>query len=166
MYPQKQHGILTQEGKWKVSSANKACLAVSIRRTSLIILSVFFFLSVSACTRSASQNPVQTPTGSQESITVRQVQVIDGTGIYVTGQSTLADKECVQTELLVDQKPAAWWPDVCIEVASGQWELLVGLGKNGAPAQLKAGSSYVLHAWWPKQPAQSSTHFPFDLDRP
>jgi hypothetical protein len=83
-------------------------------------------------------------------IRISRVEVTADTGIYVSGATNLANNSCIQTELLADKKPVSWWPkDVCIQVEVGQWEILVSLGRRGAPAQLDPSSHYVLHAWWP-----------------
>lgn len=128
---------------------------------------------LAACSRPASQRPASlapttgTAAHSGPQVLIDQVQVEAGAGIYVQGHSTLADGECVKTELLDAQQPVAWWPkDVCVEVDAGQWELLAALGKDGAPETLNPAGHYTVHAWWPKQPQQSSTNFSIDLAGP
>ncbi len=49
---------------------------------------------------------------------------------------------------------------------SNQWEILVALGKNGAPEHLADNIDYEIHAWWPKKPEETSAHFPFDPGGP
>ncbi len=124
-------------------------------------------LILAACTRPASIPPVRIATSSTPSITVEQVQVDQGAGVFVSGRSNLPNGECVKTELLADKKVVEWWPrDTCIEIDSYQWEMLVALGRNGAPERLDPNVEYEIHAWWPKNPAAVSTRFPFDLNGP
>ena len=120
-----------------------------------------------ACTRQASTAPVAVPSQSAPHIGIRRVQVTQGTGIYILGETDLPDGECIQTELLAEKRPEAWWPrDVCIQVESGQWEILVSLGRRGAPVQLDEEIQYEIHAWWLNDAQATSIYFPFDLSGP
>lgn len=111
--------------------------------------------------------PISTAEQSTQQITIDSVQVIQGSGIYVMGTTSLADGECIQTELLADDQPTAWWPlDLCIQVETGLWEILVSLGRRGAPQKLDEEIHYQIHAWWPKAAQETSIFFPFDLGRP
>lgn len=139
----------------------------NVARRPWIVLLVFCTLFASACSRPASQSPVVNTTERTPTVTVDQVKVTQGSGVYVHGQSMLPVGDCVQTELLADNKPVIWWPrDVCIQEDAGQWEILVALGQNGAPAKLDPKVKYEIHAWWPSQPEKVSTRFPFDLNSP
>jgi hypothetical protein len=134
-----------------------------------ILLALCLLVSgiLTACTRSGSRAPFVYATDSAPRIMIDKVRVNEGNGVYVSGRSTLPNGECVQTELLVDQQPASWWPrNVCIQIDSGQWEILVALGMNGAPAQLDPNAAYLIHAWWPTHPDTTFTRFPFDLKGP
>jgi hypothetical protein len=132
-----------------------------------LILTLLVAVLSTACSRSASKAPVLPATPTEASLAIDQVQITQGTGIYLSGRSTIPAGECIRTELLADGKPVDWWPgDVCVEVDVGQWEMLVGLGHDNAPAQLPPGVQYEIHAWWPAQPDTVSTRFPFDLDGP
>jgi hypothetical protein len=118
-----------------------------------------------ACTRPASSPPVVYSTSSAPRVIIERVQVNQGAGIYVSGRSTLPDGECVQTELLANSKNVDWWPrDVCVAVDAGRWEILTALGRAGAPERLEPGNAYEVHAWWPKEPSETLTRFPFDLN--
>lgn len=142
-----------------------AAKKVSIKTSSILLLLVAVLLT--ACTRPASKPPFVYATNSAQRVTVDQVQINQGTGIYVSGRSTLPNGECIKTELLEDGKKANWWPvDACVTVDTGHWEMLVGLGRSGAPGQLKPGIDYEIHVWWPKAPEQVTTRFPFDLTGP
>lgn len=129
-----------------------------------ISLAVIF---AAGCTRPASRPPVVYATDSAPRIIIERVQVNEGSGIYITGRSTLPDGECLQTELLENQTVLEWWPrDVCVEIANGRWEFLAALGRDKAPERLDAGVEYEIHAWWPEQPETVSARFPFDLSGP
>jgi hypothetical protein len=140
------------------------------KKVTLITLSSAFLLAavlLTACTRPASKPSVVYATSSAPRVTVDRVQINQGTGIFVSGRSTLPDGECVKTELRIDKEKAGWWPqDICVAVDTGQWEMLVGLGSKSAPDQLEPGKDYEIHAWWPKNPEQVTTRFPFNLDGP
>ncbi len=132
-----------------------------------MILSILGFGLLAACTRSASKPPVVYGTGTPTDITIERVQVNQGAGVYVAGRSTLPDGECVQTELLADQKVVEWWPkDVCVEIATNRWEFLAALGRQGAPERLEPNVAYEVHAWNPKAPSKTSTRFPFQINGP
>lgn len=120
----------------------------------------------SACTRPASRTVLETsrPTAPTAWVSIQSVTVTAGQGIYVRGESHLPAGECVQTDLQINGDTAQWWPrDVCIQPDGGLWELLVALGKNGAPDQLAADSHCTLRAWWPGQPQTVQANFPFTL---
>ena len=122
---------------------------------------------LTACTRPASQPAVVYATDNAPRIIIERVQVSEGSGIYVHGRSTLPDGECVQSELFAGQEVLDWWPrDVCVEISASQWEILVPLGRGGAPQQLDPAAAYEVHAWWPEQPEEVTTRFPFDLSGP
>jgi hypothetical protein len=139
-------------------------------KVSLKILPILCLLAtglLTACTRPASKPSVVYATSSASRITVDRVQINQGDGVYVSGRSTLPEGECVKTELLANGKTVDWWPrDVCVAVDTGHWEMLAGLGRKGAPERLETGVAYEIHAWWPKNPDQISTRFPFDLNGP
>lgn len=142
----------------------RSLITASRNRFSILLFTVLLAACIPNATRATSSDvPAQT-----QRITVNSVRVDSGQGIYITGQSSLPKGACVQTELLADQKPQAWWPkDACIEPDdTGSWELLVGLGRNGAPQSLAAGVQYEIRAWWSKNETATSTRFPFDLDGP
>lgn len=135
--------------------------------SNLFTLSLLAAVLITACTRPASVPSVVIATGSPPVITIEQVQVEQGNGVYVSGRSTLPDGECVKTELTADRKAVPWWPkDICVVVDAHQWEMLAALGHNGAPERLEPDIEYEIHAWWPKNPAATSTRFPFDLNGP
>jgi len=132
----------------------------------LLVVSVIAAALLGACTRPASKSPAGNSLERSPVITVNQVQVTQGSGIYVIGHSSLPNDECLQTELLANNQAVDWWPGVCITADSNQWEILVALGKNGAPEHLADNIDYEIHAWWPKKPEETSAHFPFDPGGP
>ena len=121
---------------------------------------------LAGCVRPASTAPATTP-NQTDLIRVVGVQVTQGTGVYVTGESNLPEGACVRTSLIEDNTPVSWWPeDVCIESSTGQWEILVPLARRGAPDALREDAQYEIQAWWPDNEAGSTTRFPFDLQGP
>lgn len=147
-------------------------LMQTLLRTGIVLCALM--ICAAGCTRPASHapagvatTPAGTSTAAAPQVIIDQVQVSPGQGIYVQGSSTLPNGECVQTELLADQQPVAWWPrDTCIQIDGGQWEILAALGKNGAPEMLNPSSHYAIQAWWAKQPAQTATRLPFTPNNP
>jgi hypothetical protein len=131
----------------------------------IILGSLLSVILLSACTRLATPSLT---TEEVARITIQSVRVMPNEGIYVTGTSTLPAGECLKTELLANHDSEVWWPrDLCIEMDdSGIWELLVALGRSGAPQQLEQGRQYEIRAWWPGNPEESMTRFNFDLDGP
>lgn len=122
---------------------------------------------ITACTRTASTSPTILTTDSISPIIVDQVRVTQGTGIYVSGSASIAEDDCVQTELLENDQPTQWWPsDICVQVGEGRWELLAALGRDGAPEQLDPTAQYAVRAWSRAQPDATSIEFPFDLEGP
>lgn len=108
-----------------------------------------------------------TLTQNTQLIRIDSVQVTQGTGVYIHGITALPDGECIQTDLLADNQPESWWPrDVCIQVETGQWEILVPLGRRGAPSQLGDDIQYEIQAWYPKGGKETWVSFPFDLSGP
>ena len=139
---------------------------INTRITARLLILILMAVLASACLRQASR-PSTLPTPSGPRVLVEQVRVVDSEGIYVTGQGTLPAGECIQTELRVNGEAASWWPaDVCIQPDAGRWEILVPLGRNGAPADLSKDSQYEIRAWWPDQPEEVVSRFPFDLTGP
>jgi hypothetical protein len=160
--------MLTTERAWEVTAAARLRSAPDE-----VILKFFVAFSLlvagllSACTRPASLPAVVHETSSAPGITIEQVQVSQGAGIYVAGRSSLPNGECIKTELLANQEAVKWWPrDVCVEIDLHQWEILAALGRNGAPERLDPNLKYKIHVWWPKDPAAISTEYPFDLNGP
>lgn len=156
----------------KYSLAHLILSSRGLRFAGLLLWLLLLGTILSACTRSVSVSPLAQPTltappSSSSLVKIDQVKVIDNKGIYISGHSNLPSGECIKTNLLADQKAVDWWPrDVCIQPDAGQWEMLVSLGRNGAPAQLDSKASYELQAWWPKQEKETQTRFPFDLQGP
>ncbi len=168
MHPHPRHGILMNGSTFKIYALSRyrPVAKKDILKTTLIAILLAAAL-LAACTRPASTPPFTYPTRSAPGVTVEQVQVDQGTGIYLSGRSTLPNGECIKTELLEDGKKANWWPaDTCVTVDTGNWEMLVGLGREGAPEHLDPKNNYEIHAWWPKNPEKVTTRFPFDLTGP
>ncbi len=168
MHPNPRHGILMNGSTLKTYVVSQSRPAA--KKAIIEVLSTILFLAavlLTTCTRPASTPPFVSTTSNAPRVTVDQVQVNQGTGIYLSGRSTLPNGECIKTELLEDGKKANWWPvDACVTVDTGNWEMLVGLGRQGAPDHLNPGINYEIHAWWPKNPEQVTTRFPFDLTGP
>lgn len=128
---------------------------------------ILLLLLITACTRTASTSPTLITTESASPITVDQVRVTQGTGVYVSGTATIAEDDCVLTELLENGQPVGWWPkDICVQVGVGRWELLAALGRDSAPDQLDSTAQYAVRAWARAQPDATSIEFPFDLEAP
>jgi len=165
-----QHGILTTE-MWDLCIKNRLFAAGKGQKhlfSILILLTISLVLIfATGCTRPASKQLVIYATDNAPRIVIDRVQVSEGSGVYISGRSTLPDGECIQTELLENQQVLAWWPrDVCVEIAEGRWEFLTALGRSGAPERLDPDAEYLIHAWWPKQPEAVDAQFPFDLSGP
>src|SRR6266545_3898463 len=160
------HAMLTTERLWKVSLANQpqtGGFRFTLTNDLALFLAIATLISVllSACNRPASRPAVIYATSSAPEIAIDRVQINQGAGVYILGHSTLPDGECVNTELLSNHKTVDWWPrDVCVTIDSGHWEMLVALGRNGAPARLEPNIAYEIHAWWPKDPSKTSARFP------
>ena len=117
---------------------------------------------LTGCTRAISTAPVVTPTASVRHVSILRVRISPENGIFVSGTSNLPDGECVKTGLLSDGKAESWWPgDQCVQVASGKWEMLVPLGRRGAPATMDPESQYEMRALWAGDPDKvtDSVHF-------
>jgi hypothetical protein len=158
--------MLPAERTWEASAVSQprsATMEITLRNLLILCLMVAGLLA--ACTRPASKPSVVNATLITPGITIDQVQVNQGAGVYVTGRSTLSDGECVQTELTANQKVVQWWPrDVCVEINANKWEILAALGNKGAPKQLEPNVDYEIHAWNPKDPSATSARFPFHLN--
>lgn len=154
------------------------------RRSQMPVQALFYITAITlaslslllaACTRSVSTEPYVKPTsGTPQNATtaapivsIEDARVTQGEGIYITGHAALADGECIKTNLLAGGQAAAWWPkDICVQVDAGQWEMLVSLGRSGAPQQLDPKAAYTLQAWWPNQEQATLTQFPLNLNGP
>jgi hypothetical protein len=166
--------VCTKEGYGILSIrkyvGSKRCWPARLRPEEVLLKNLLAVIILGAgllasCTLPASKPPVVYMTREAPGITIDRVQVNQGAGIYVAGRSTLPDGECVQTELLADEKVLEWWPrEVCVEIASRRWEILAALGRQGAPERLDPNAAYEIHAWNPKAPTNTSTRFPFDLN--
>jgi hypothetical protein len=102
----------------------------------------------------------------QGGITIEGVQVTEGEGIAVHGQSTLPDGTCLGSELWADGELQAWWPgETCVPVQNGVWQMIVRLGSHGVPAQLEPSAQYMLRVYQQNGPDIVSV-FAFDLAGP
>lgn len=139
-------------------------------RLRLLALSLLLCLTgslIAACTRMASTAPATLPSAGAYTISIVRVRVTQETGMYVQGQTDLPDGKCLITRLLADGENLDWWPgEVCVEVASGEWEILVPLGRRGAPSELDDTVQYEIRAWWSENPQEANTTFPFDVNGP
>jgi hypothetical protein len=122
---------------------------------------------LSACVRPASTSPAATPSISVLSVSIVRVRISPENGIFVTGTTNLPNGECVKTELLANDAVEPWWPrDVCVQVDSGQWEILVPLGRHGAPARLNADAQYEIRVFWPTDPERVTDNLHFNVNSP
>ncbi len=134
-----------------------------------LLLGLILFLP--ACSRSAStpSGTLPPPPGPEQwAIMVQSVQVTTNASIEINGEAILPSGGCVQTRLLEDGQPVSWWPqDTCIQPDTRQqWQMVVPLGRKGAPEALNPQVEYEIEAWWPEQPNEIQAHFPFDLQPP
>ncbi len=168
MHRNSGRGMLPTERIWEESAVGQRRPApMGLMLRFILVLSYLVAGLLAGCTRSVSKPSVVYATSRVPSITIDRVQVNQGAGVYVAGRSTLPDGACVQTELLVDKKVAEWWPrDICVEIAASRWEILAALGRQGAPERLEPDVAYEIHAWYPQNPSEISTRFPFNLNGP
>lgn len=100
------------------------------------------------------------------SITIEGVEVTTAQ-IAIRGTSTLPDGACVSTELWAEGAPQMWWPrDTSVPVQNGTWQLLVPLGRDGAPPKLDATARYVVRAYQRHSPDVVSMSNSTWTDRP
>ena len=130
-----------------------------------------FLLFLTACTRPASTQAITLPPPpgpAQWMIQIERVQVNTGASIEINGSAILAEGGCIQTELLENGQPVAWWPkDTCIQPDTrGTWQMVAPLGRKGAPPTLDSQSEYEIHARWPDHSEAVQTHFPLDIQPP
>jgi hypothetical protein len=98
-------------------------------------------------------------------ITIESIQVVSGHVIF-TGQSTLPDGTCLQTQLFADGEPEAWWPsESCVPVQDGAWRIVVPLDGEGASGELDPAVQYMLRARAQDNPSIEAV-FWFDLSGP
>jgi hypothetical protein len=87
--------------------------------------------------------------------------------IVIAGSSTLAAGTSIVTELLADGSSLSWWPaNACTTVGEGGWQIIVPLGKAGAPARLDPIPQYTVRAWYADHPSIEAVPFWFDLVGP
>ena len=120
---------------------------------------VMLALLMAACTRPASTETITLPAPpgpEQWMVQIERVEIQAGVSIAVNGSAILPPDGCLRTELLENGQPVEWWPDEsCVAPdPSGQWELVVPLGRAGAPNELNPQAEYEVHAWWPEAPEQ------------
>ena len=145
---------------WKQSNIQHTPVDASLWLIPLLLL-------ITACTRTASTFPSILTTESISPVTIDQVRVTQGTGVYVSGSASIAEDDCVQTQLLENEQPVEWWPEeICVQAGDGRWELLTALGRDGAPEQLDPTAQYAVRAWSRSQPEATTIQFPFDLEGP
>ena len=113
----------------------------------------------------AAPEPVGPSPAPDRSIEVSRVRVT-GDHITFTGRVRPAIPQCVQTQLLADGEPEAWWPaDACANNDEGRWTMAVPLGVDRAPEAPDPAVQYVLRARLRDEPAVL-TEFWFDLAPP
>jgi hypothetical protein len=126
----------------------------------IIAICTIIVVLIAGCSSSAGVSQASNQPSSK-SITIEGVTVSD-TQIAFHGKSTLPDETCVNTELLADGIPLAWWPGkTCVDLKQGKWELKISLDDN----RLQAGTQYVLHAYQHSNPNNTAT-LAFDISGP
>jgi hypothetical protein len=125
------------------------------------MVSFFAMLFLVACGK------LGTPQEPRRRITVYSARVVPGSHIEFKGQSTLSNNTCLQTQLLADDAPLAWWPkETCVLVKNGAWQVSVNFGEKGVPQELSRGKQYILHVWERSNPWVEAEPFWFDLSGP
>jgi hypothetical protein len=118
----------------------------------------------------AAAHGAETPTPALQevgsAVTIKNVRV-DADQISVSGTSALPDGTCILTSLRTGRQAREWWwpADVCATVHRGAWQIVVPLGKEGAPARLDPTLIYEVRAWQQGRPS-TKVAFPFDLAGP
>jgi hypothetical protein len=96
-------------------------------------------------------------------IAICTVQAVPSGRLVLRGNSTLPEGTCLHTQLFVDGKGQPWWPTFArARVRGGTWQMVVPLGKGGAPDELDRALPYTLTAWKQGDPSVQSV-FHFDL---
>ena len=132
----------------------------------LIWIAVAVALTLSACEQATTPTPVQSDREQARKITGESLRINSGRIVF-TGQSTLPDGTCLQTQLFANDSPVTWWPkDTCAVVQAGGWRLVVRLGAGGTPDELDPAFEYVLRVWQRDDPSVEMDIFPFDLMGP
>ena len=135
--------------------------------TVMMLLTLVSSVLVSCSPAVATEIETLTPALQEmnSAVTIRGVGV-DADQISVSGTSTLPDGTCILTSLRTSGQVQGWWPaDACATVQKGAWQIVVPLGKEGAPPQLDVSLLYEVHAWQRGQPS-TDVMFPFDLTGP
>lgn len=74
------------------------------------------------------------------------IRIGDSQYIDFYGVTSSPDGTVLLSQLYDSNKALPWWPkDQPIIVKSGQWEIKVPLGVNGAPAHIWAGQFFIWH---------------------
>lgn len=130
----------------------------------LLLFSVMLVLASGCVDVMPSTSPSAAPEADGR-ITVDSVQ-IGGARITISGQSTLGDGSCLQTQLFADGEPESWWPgDTCVAVEGGRWEAVARLGEGAAPAELDPNVEYEFRIWQQDNPQVEALFF-LDLEGP
>jgi hypothetical protein len=128
------------------------------------MLVLMCLLALSGCAQSQTAQP-EVPSPVDGTIAIRGVHIEQGS-ISFTGETTLPDGACIQTQLQADNDEVTWWPsDACVNVHSGTWEIRVQLGVDGAPDEMNSSAQYIMRAWSRDTPSILAT-FNFDLTGP
>jgi hypothetical protein len=135
----------------------------------LPILLMLCVILLAGCKRSLStpNGPLPTQSVAPDAVKIGSVKVTQGGSIEVDGKADLPDGACVETMLMENEQAVEWWPkDVCIQPDGGDWQMVVPLGRNGAPQNLNSQNNYEMRAWRPDESAKTLTAFPFELTSP
>jgi hypothetical protein len=140
-------------------------------RSRLCLACLWIILAAPACARPASTAPGVLPssTGPQpQDLRITGVRVTAGAGIQVDGSAVLPEGSCIMTSLIENDQPAGWWPtSSCIySDPYGLWQIIIPLGRRGAPEALDPQAQYEIIAWWTERPEDVQARFPFDFRPP
>ena len=142
-----------------------------IYRYCAIILVVVMLSLLNGCSLSSSTSPVTpNPTGkttsnipSSPGLTPHMFSITEikgsQTNITLRGTANLPDNSLLRSQLKKAGLPVSWWPaGQDINVADGQWLIMVAAGINGAPSPLPAliDDTYSLDIWQKESPGSVS----------
>lgn len=136
---------------------------------------LLFFLLGAFTASCAVQSPEIETTQPQKPITgqrkaeidIKHIEVRSGEQIIFSGETTLSEDECINSQLFKDDNPVGWWPsDQCFSITSENWQFTVPLGEDSFPEELDDSAQYRLQVWWAGAPEETVDEIYFDLAGP